>query len=350
MCNNCIFISFNTDMKLTKSLLLLFILGFFGCVKPEDPVTTCSTDNLLDSFTTQDGLEVFIYENGELYIQEEANCVFETLYFNPSQLANSYKFSSTDTLLIAGSTLFPVKNNYLEDFESGTSINDLFVASVSDTGLYWTSFTLQSPEVLTVDDYVTLRKCILNGSCTFKDNKIEFSEDPVDATNRVFKFSSVAPTEEMVTAKASISSQLNYFTQTSEVWFQADYYIESGMPFSLVDFESGYFAQSPGPRVVIKNGKLAMENKFGAKILHENTTNTTVPTNNWFTIKVHIKYNSKDTGLIELWQDGEELISTSGISLPLSNAIQDILEVGVTATPEGCVLYMDNIRISENPF
>ncbi len=337
-------------MKLTNTLILLLILGVSACIKKVDPITSCSTDNLLDSFTTQDGIDVFIYENGELYIQKDGTCVFETLYFNPEQLANSYKFSSTDTSIIAGSTLFPVKNNYFEDFESAASLNGLFVASISDTDLYWTGFTLQSPEAPTVDDYVTLRKCVLDGSCTFKDNRIEFAEDPTNATNKVFKFSSVAPTEEMVTAKASISSQLNYFTQTSEVWFQADYYIESGMPFSLVDFESGYFAQSPGPRVVIKDGKLAIENKFGAKIIHENITSATVPTNFWFTIKVHIKYNSRDTGLIELWQDGEELISTSGISLPLSNAIQDILEVGVTATSEGCVLYMDNIRISDRAF
>jgi len=49
--------------------------------------------------------------------------------------------------------------------------------SVSDTNLYWNSFTLQSPAAPEVSDYVALRQCILNGTCTFIDNKIELVAD-----------------------------------------------------------------------------------------------------------------------------------------------------------------------------
>ncbi|VAW28890.1 hypothetical protein MNBD_BACTEROID06-1316 [hydrothermal vent metagenome] len=337
-------------MRRIKTLILLLIIGLAACKNKEEPVQACSPEGLLDSFTTQDGIEVFIYENGDLYTIKEGSCIFELQYFNPAQLENSYQIDVNDTFLVAGSDLFPVKNNYVEDFESATAFTDLFVASIADTHLFWTHFTLQSPLVPEVEDYIALRNCILDGSCTFKDNKIELAPDPINANNQTFKFTSVAPTANMITAKASITSEINYFTQGSDVWFQADYYIESGMPFSLVDFESGFFDQSPGPRVVLRGGKLEIENKFGTKINYENTTSTKMPTNKWFTLKVHLKYSSNEDGVIEMWQNGEQLISTTGISFPFSNAIIDRLEVGISSTPEGCVMYVDNIRISETAF
>jgi len=174
--------------------------------------------------------------------------------------------------------------------------------------------------------------------------------DPANALNRVLKFTSVPPSANMVTAKSSISSSLNYYIKDSGIWFQADYYIGNGMPFSLVDFENAYFNQHPGPRVVIRNNKLEIENKFGAKLNYNNTSGISIPQNQWFNIKVHLKYSNKNDGIIELWQDGTLLISTTGINLPTSNSIQNKLEVGISATSIGCELYFDNMRISETPF
>jgi len=76
----------------------------------------------------------------------------------------------------------------------------------------------------------------------------------------------------------------------------------------------------------------------------------TIPQGEWFTVKVHLKYSNENDGIIELWQDGALLISTAGINLPTSNSIQNVLEVGVTATSIGCILLFDNMRISEIPF
>jgi len=325
-------------------------MWFIGCNKTEDPVIICSSDNLLDAFNTPDGVEVYIYENGELYTNQDGNCVFELQYFDPDILANAYQTNSAGTFIVSGNDLFPIKNNYIDNFETATSFEGMFVSSLTDTDLFWTSLTLQSPEAPLVEDYVALKECVLDGSCTFKDNKIELAPDPTNGANQALKFTSVAPSANMVTAKASISSQLTYFVQGSDLWFEADYYIESGLPFSIVDFESGYFDQSPGPRVVLRNGKLEIENKFGTKLNYENQTDVPIPSKKWFTVKVHLKYSATENGIIELWQDGQQLISTSGITLPLSIAVIDNLEFGVTATSEGCVMYVDNMRVSDEKF
>ncbi len=336
-------------MNKISVILLLATIILVNCKKEEIPVA-CSQENLLETYTSDEGFDVYIYKNGELYTEREGNCQFEFQYFNPAAIESSYQITATDTFLVAGSDLFSIKNTYIEDFESAATFTDLFVSSPNDTDLYWTTFTLQSPTAPTVGDYVALRQCILDGTCNFIDNRIDIAPDPTNPNNTTLKFTSVAPSANMVTAKASISSQLNYYVQGSHFWFQADFYIESGMPFSLVDFESGYFNQSPGPRVVLRSGKLEIENKFGTKINYLNQTNVTVPTGEWFTVKVHLKYSSTNDGIIELWQNGEQLISAIGISLPLPNAIQDILEFGVSATPEGCVMYADNMRVSDTAF
>jgi len=329
-----------------------FILAIVlvSCSKRTDLNPACSTDELLTSFLTDDGIEVFIYNNGELYASSGETCEFQFQYFDPQELENAYQINNDGRFLVSGSDLFPVKNDYSDDFESIPVFNNMIVQSLTDTHLFWTSFTLQSPSVPNVADYNALRACILDGSCTFIDNKIELAPDPVNSTNSTLKFTSVAPTSSMVTAKASLSSTLNYFVKDMDVWFQAEFYIESGQPFSLVDFESSYFESSPGPRVVIRNGKLEIENKFGTKANYSNTGNTLVPSNQWFNVKVHLKYSDTTNGIIELWQDGIKLINAVGITLPLPIAVQNTLEVGISATPETCIMYMDNLRISESQF
>ena len=134
------------------------------------------------------------------------------------------------------------------------------------------------------------------------------------------------------------------------MWFEADYYIQEGMPFTLVDFENSYFEGSPGPRVVIRNNKLELENKFGSKLRFESNDAGTITTGVWFTVKVHLKFSNSENGIIELWKDGENIISTTGVNLPTANAIQNILEIGISATNVETTLLMNNLRISDTEF
>lgn len=341
-------------MRLIHPLVsLLLLIQLTGCNSddPKDKTERCASEGLLETFTTIEGEEFYIYENGELYIYQDDACVFAAQYFDSDFLTDNYVTNESVTFIITDSgELFPTKNNYFEDFEGYTDIVDVFISNLEDIDSYWSSMTLQSPSAPTVPDYVALQKCIMDGSCTFIDNRIDLVVDPTDASNQVMKFTSVAPTAQMVTAKSSISSTLSFFTKNSDFWFQADYYIEEGMPFSLADFENSHFLEGPGPRIVIRNDKVSIENKFGSKLNFTHNMDVLIPKNSWFTIKVHFKYSNENDGIIELWQDGIQLISTAGINLPTSNSIQNRVELGVTATPIGCVMLMDEIRISETPF
>lgn len=333
-------------MRAYFNILFAFSILFISC-KSDDP---CPTEELIEVFTNSDGREIFIYQNGDLYSETRGNCMYELQYFDPNFFEDTYVSNADGTFLIAGENeLFPTKSNYIEDFETATSFTDLFLSSLDDVELYWTNLTLQSPATPSTTEYVELSHCILEGNCDFIDNKIELVSDPTNNSNTVLKFICVPPGD-LEISKTSIISTLNFYQKSSEVWFEASYFIESGLPLTLVDFENTHFAQSPGPRIIISNNKLKLENKFGAKITYANNTETAVPQNEWFDVKVHLKYSNEDDGVIEVWQDGSLVISETGLNLPTANSIQDKLEVGVTASLIGCELLMDNIRISETPF
>lgn len=346
--------------KSYKILLLTFstFLCSLGCsevaepsIMKEEPLVSegCTTVSLLESFVDTNGNHLFIYQDGKVFLQDNANCQFQLQYFDPDFESANYTANASGIFINDGSQLVSVRNNFFENFEK-PEFFDLYVSDISSDNLFWTSFTLQSPETKTVAEYVALSKCILDKTCDFLDNQITIIEDPTDASNKVIEFNCVGPTEEMVTSKCSITSVLNYFKNENEVWYEADYFIKSGMPYSIVDFETSYFEGSPGPRVVIRNNKLEFENKFGAKLRFESNTSTEIPIEKWFTVKVHLNFSNTNTGVLELWQDGVQMISASGINLPTSNAIQNVLEVGISATQENTILLMDNLRISDTAF
>lgn len=341
-------------MKLNNIILACTILLITSCNNSDgvdDDLEGCSTEGLLESFSTPEGDNIFIYQDGKAFLQKEGTCTFALQYFDPDFLEQNYVTNASGTFIKTDEgVLFSAKNNFFETFESYSTFTDLFIKPLSETNVYWNRFTLQSPAAPTVADYNALRACILDNSCTFKDNKIELIPDPTNLSNQVLKFTAVAPTADMVTSKSSIQSTINYFEKGSEVWLQADFYIESGIPFSLVDFENSYFEGSPRPRVVIRTNKIEFENKFGAKTSYKNSSGITLPQKQWFTLKIHLKYSNENNGIIELWQDGVSIISTTGINLPSSNSIQNRLEIGISATSVASVLLLDNMRISDSEF
>lgn len=340
------------------STFLIVFTSLLGCSENSEPVVVpetpkaqegCATENLLENFSDPAGNDIYIYEDGQVFLNTNGNCQFELQYFEPGFEEQNYTVNISGTFLKDDTELVPTKNTYLEDFEASEFVA-LFSSDVADPNLFWTSFTLQSPLAKTVNEYVVLSKCILDDSCDFLDNTIALVQDPENTSNQVIEFSSVAPSADMVTSKCSLTSVLGYFKKDTEVWYEAKYFIKSGMPYSIVDFETSYFEGSPGPRVVIRNNKLELENKFGAKQRFMSNSALEVPQDQWFTVKVHLKFSNSDNGVLELWQDGVELISTTGINLPTSNALQNILEVGISASQESTVLLMDDLRISDNAF
>jgi len=340
----------------TTSILLsmaLLLLPNVGCKKQEALEQACTTEGtLLSKFENPEGLHFRIYSNGEAYSVENRNCEFVDQYFEPNFLEEKYKTTNTGTAIIVDeNTLFDTHQEFLEDFENKNDITELFLLEINQRNKLFTNMNLLSPSAPTVEDYIALQKCLLNKTCDFLDNRFDLVADPINANNTVVKFSAIAPTADMVTAKSSITSTLLFWEQGDDFWFEAKYFIGGDMPTTLADFESSHFFGSPGPRIIIKGDEVAIENKFGTKELYRQNVGPTkpLPKSQWVTLKVHLQYD-EENGVIQLWQDGELIIDHIGRNMPLPIWIQDRLEVGITATSKETQVYVDDVRFSNKAF
>ncbi len=335
---------------LRLGMILLLAIVFNSCGTTNDPIPCPQGNDIVSQLTDTDGNMYTIASDGNIYKKTNDGCVFFQKYFEPNYEANNYEHHNDSVYIKTSQGLFPIQNNFTENVEKATQFKNLFILSPADTNKHWNTITLQSPSAPTVKDYVALRTCIFNGSCTFKDNRIDISPDPQEPSNHVLKFTAVEPSASMVTSKSSMESTIAYFTQGSDLWYQARYYFTQNLPYSIADFESQWYDQSPGPRIVFTNGALAVENKFGNKIKFNQPKPVRVPINEWVTIKLHIKFHESQ-GTIELWQNGIQILTVHNQpTLPLRNAVQTNIEVGISATPNNCVLYMDDIQLSDKAF
>ncbi len=334
------------------SLLFTSIL-FTSCHQPEPLASSCDISSKIAlEYTDTEGRQIRVFENGEAYYVKQGECNFADQFFEPGFYSKHYIETDSGTLLIAGENqYFRPFASFIEDFDSYSEAIDLFITDINERGKLFSAFTLQSPSTKTVEDYISLRNCILNSSCEFIDNRFDLVPDPSDPSNQVLRFFSVAPSADMVTAKSSISSTLVLFKQGDDFWFEARYFIEDVLPTTIADFESSFFEGSPGPRLIFKGNHLAVENKFNEKITYKQPLNNEVvfPLNQWVKVKIHLKYGLEE-GIIQVWQDDQLIINELGQNMPLDIWIQDRIEVGLSATNYEGVLYLDDMRFSHNAF
>lgn len=341
--------------KCNRVLFFYFILMLFAlsdCKKTEAIVTCGNGQPIVSDFTDAGGTHYIVTADGKAY-RLGSSCEFVEQYFEPGFLDENYVTINNTVFIKSGSARFPTKNNFEDGFEKYSSLNSIFIMQLEDSLKFWNTMTLLSPLAPTIQEYVNLRSCIFKNTCSFLDNRIELGIDPEKSTNHVMHFVSVAPTSNMITAKASIESTITFFHKGDDVWYQARYFFaSSGLPYSIVDFENQWFNLAPGPRVVILDGSLAVENKFGSKIFFKQPSSTMIPLplKRWVTVKVHIGYSDDSTGMVEVWQDGTRIISTHGITMPTLNSIQTNLEIGITATDKATDLFLDDVQISSHPF
>ncbi|MBK9246615.1 MAG: heparin lyase I family protein [Ignavibacteria bacterium] len=335
--------------KILTGMILVTILSTgISCSSSTVATTPCPADkDILSILTDTDGTQYKIATDGKVYKVIGSSCEYHSTYFDPSYESKNYVHRG-DSVLIRTSegTLFSTRNLFTETFERYSSIPSMFILSMADTNNYWNTMTLQSPLAPTVRDYVELRSCIFDGTCSFKDNRIDITDDPENPSNRVLKFTAVPPSATMVTSKCSIESTTTYFTKGKDLWYDARYYFTDNFPYSIADFESQWYDQSPGPRIVFSDGSLAVENKFGNKIKFRQASPVQVPKGKWVTIKIHFHFDEVN-GRVELWQDGAKVLDVEGPTLPLYNAVQTNCEIGISATSDACVLYVDDVRLSE---
>ncbi len=339
-------------MFIKKAIIAILpvILLLSSC--KEDPEANCPSEDQIESqFTQPSGEELIITKDGKAYRVFPDGCQYVFDYYNNDFRSENYADNNGEISIITPEGNIPILTAFSEDFESYSDFVSVFFTTIQEASeKVWGSMTLQSPSAKTVDEYVALRKCIIDGTCDFIDNRISLVEDPKDANNRCLKFEAVSKTEDMVTSKSSIQSPLLYFENGDDLWFSADFLIQDELPTSLADFENEFFEGNPGPRVIISNNKLAIENKFGDKRIYRHVRDITIPMDQWFNVVVHFKFSPDTDGLIELWQDGVQLISANGVNLPLINSIQNSLEIGISATESKSTVFVDNVKLDHQEF
>jgi hypothetical protein len=235
----------------------------------------------------------------------------------------------------------PLRSDFSSGFEA-SSFLDLFGVDG------WTITTLLSPKADSVPKYVQLNKELMKGG-NFRDNRIDLVQDNVYSGNYAVRFSAVRPGRGMVTSKSLLEKNNLCFAKGDHLWFSGWYYLEKGVPSTLVDFETRRLNQGPGIRLFIREKKyVSMELKFAHKPQY-NQTRVALPVGKWVHIKLHLWLSNREDGIIEAWQDGEKILSTKGQTLPTHDTIYNSMEVGITATTMETVLIVDDVAVSREP-
>ncbi|MBL8956864.1 MAG: hypothetical protein JNK82_39185 [Myxococcaceae bacterium] len=237
-------------------------------------------------------------------------------------------------------TRYAVREPFADGFDGVTDFVALFGPLRG-----WTAMTLQSPSAPQVADYVALRACLTERTCDYRDSRFDVRDEA--ERGPFIRATSVPKTAAMVTAKASFESGLGYFVKGDDVWLRARVRAEQGVPFGLFDLESSFVTSAPGPRIVLVDGALAVELKALDKPTWKQAT--PFPLRRWVLVEAHYRLDDDPTkGLVELWQDGVQLLSAPGRTLPFSDIVLDHIEVGVTAsndTSTNTVLDVDDVRV-----
>ena len=245
-----------------------------------------------------------------------------------------------------------VRRRFADGFEDAARLADLISLQRG-----WTSCTLQSPRAATVADYVALRKRILAEGADFLDNRLEPADRLAHAGTASLRAFSVPPARGMVTAKASLSTELLHFVKGDDVWISlwCRVPLDSGMPFTVLDLETTWIENHPGIRVAIHDGRhvcLQLKSIGNPYYRQPQGREIDFPRGRWVRLRVHLGLTEQDDGVIEVWQDDRKIIDTRGRTLVLADAIYNSLEVGVTAFNEQgrpATLFMDDVEISTEP-
>jgi hypothetical protein len=294
------------------------------------------------------GGSTYRISKGNAYRAEGGRWVLFRHLYDPEFYPKNYAEQDGKVFRKAEGRLIETRRGLAEGFEDYGSLRDLIGEKPG-----WNSFTLQSPRAPKVPDYVALRKRILTGA-DFLDNRIEVESRVVHSGKRSLKFSCAPASADMVCAKASIQSELIHFKRGDDLWYAAWYYMEEGLPQTLVDFETTWIDEHPGPRLFIaEDGTAHVELKWATKPTYRQRRPTAVqvPRRQWVRFRIHLKLMEDSQGVIEVWQDGRKIIDATGQTLPLRDSILNSLEVGISANGHGqaATMYVDDVVLSDQP-
>ena len=95
-------------MQSKLKILLLAVLGLWVCTNcstdsekvldDEIPIdSSCGVEGLLENAVDPDGNDIYIYEDGKLYINTNNTCEFQFQYFDPDFEVQNYTTNASGT-------------------------------------------------------------------------------------------------------------------------------------------------------------------------------------------------------------------------------------------------------------
>jgi hypothetical protein len=316
-------------------------------------------DSLIELKNTIGGTTYVLTTDGRLFSVDARAQKWYHLdtVFQPVEMARAYQHEAGVTYRFdeESGKRIAVKRDFSESFE-GLSVGVEGLRELIGEKRGWGALTLQSPRAREVSDYVKLRNGILKHGQSFLDASVAPDEIHVHTGERALLCVAPAKPSDMVTCKSSISSPLVYFANGDDFWYQAYYFAEDSLPFTLMDLECEWIKQHAGIRLCItEQGNLEAELKSLDKPRFRQSASSMIkfPLSQWVKVQTHIHLSNGKDGHVKIWQDDKLIVDSDGVTLPLRSAIYGSLEIGISAHSYGAKpakLWVDDIKVSDKPF
>ena len=285
---------------------------------------------------------------GAAYEVQGSQLVFRTQLYDPDFYAKNYRQEKGIIYrYVDADHKYPVLTSMNEGFEGASRLPELIGPARG-----WNSFTLQGPATPTVDDYVRLRKVILEQGGDFVDNRIEPSAATVHGGARSLRAYAYPSSWRLDVSKASLETVLLHFRKGDDFWFAGWFYIANGTPVGILDLESSYLPEYPGLRILLSDTlQPRVELKWADKpTYHVAPASAVLARNRWHYIRLHAYLSDGADGRVEMWLNGTQILNVTGQTLPLPDSVYDRLEIGVTANQSGTAeLFVDDMRFDRTP-
>jgi hypothetical protein len=199
---------------------------------------------------------------------------------------------------------------------------------------------------------------------TRAQNSVEITTERVHGGSRAVRFRAV-PTGEEEVSKASIIRKGFQFTTGDTVSVSGWYYIEPATDLDnvfLMDIECELcYKTSPGVRVVLKDGYLALERgKIGFRDETFTQNKERVPLGEWFKLSVTLTLGEGNAGHTQVTMDDVLIVDRRGTNMPETEIFKrlgvnltreqiDNVEFGVTANASQVVqtVFIDDVAIAK---
>jgi len=285
----------------------------------------------------------YVLSNGDVYlVHPDGTREFQERFYDPDFYLKNYQHQIQIVQVDpeSGAT-YPVLLAFADAFESSAKL-------ISPSR--WHANNTESARAGQADNYYHL------------GNRVELTS--IRQRSGSYSLRCTAKPSATQVSKASLTRNLMYFKQGDHVYTSMWLFLKptpsvyDGGGTTFMDLESS-FMQSVGLRLIVRQSAagqdaLAFELEF-PKTQFKQAPGSEVPfpTGRWVQVRTHALLSADDTGMVQIWQDGREVLNATGRTLPLADTIYDRIEIGVTALAQGAlyekVLWIDEFEISHAP-